>query len=52
MAGGGEDVVAKHKKRGKLLARERIEALQGGGLTDLLDDEEDEVTDDVGASIV
>lgn len=31
---------------------ERIEALQGGGLTDLLDDEEDEVTDDVGASIV
>ena len=31
---------------------ERIESLQGGGLTDLLDDEEDEVTDDVGASIV
>lgn len=31
---------------------ERIELLQGGGLTDLLDDEEDEVTDDVGASIV
>lgn len=31
---------------------ERIEALQGGGLTYLLDDEEDEVTDDVGASIV
>lgn len=31
---------------------ERIEALQGGGLTDLLDDEEDEVMDDVGASIV
>lgn len=31
---------------------ERIESLQGGGLADLLDDEEDEVTDDVGASIV
>ena len=31
---------------------ERIESLQGGGLTALLDDEEDEVTDDVGASIV
>lgn len=31
---------------------ERIESLQGGGLTDLLDDEEDEVTEDVGASIV
>ena len=31
---------------------ERIESLQGGGLTDLLDNEEDEVTDDVGASIV
>lgn len=31
---------------------ERIESLQGGGLTDLLDDEEDEVTDDVGASTV
>lgn len=31
---------------------ERIASLQGGGLTDLLDDEEDEVTDDVGASIV
>ena len=31
---------------------ERIESLQGGGLTDLLDDEEDEVTDDVGAWIV
>lgn len=31
---------------------ERIESLQGGGLTYLLDDEEDEVTDDVGASIV
>ena len=31
---------------------EHIESLQGGGLTDLLDDEEDEVTDDVGASIV
>lgn len=31
---------------------ERIESLQGGGMTDLLDDEEDEVTDDVGASIV
>lgn len=31
---------------------ERIESIQGGGLTDLLDDEEDEVTDDVGASIV
>lgn len=31
---------------------ERIESLQSGGLTDLLDDEEDEVTDDVGASIV
>ena len=31
---------------------ERIESLQGGGLTDLLDDEENEVTDDVGASIV
>ena len=31
---------------------ERIESLQGGGLTDLLDDEEDEVTGDVGASIV
>ncbi|HKY64643.1 MAG TPA: carboxyl transferase domain-containing protein [bacterium] len=26
-AGGGEDAVAKHRKRGKLLARERIEAL-------------------------
>lgn len=31
---------------------DRIESLQVGGLTDLLDDEEDEVTDDVGASIV
>lgn len=31
---------------------ERIESLQGGGLADLLDDEEDEVMDDVGASIV
>lgn len=31
---------------------ERIELLQVGGLTDLLDDKEDEVTDDVGASIV
>lgn len=31
---------------------ERIEMLQGGGLTDLLNDEEDEVTDDVGMSIV
>lgn len=31
---------------------DRIESLQGGGLTDLLDDEEDEVTEDVGASIV
>ena len=31
---------------------ERIESRQGGGLTDRLDDEEDEVTDDVGASIV
>lgn len=31
---------------------DRIESLQFGGLTDLLDDEEDEVTDDVGASIV
>lgn len=31
---------------------ERIESLQGGGLTDLLDEEEDEVTEDVGASIV
>jgi 3-methylcrotonyl-CoA carboxylase beta subunit len=27
MAGGGEEVVAKHKKRGKMLARERIENL-------------------------
>ena len=31
---------------------ERIESLQGGGLTDVLDDEEDEVTVNVGASIV
>ncbi|WP_270561092.1 hypothetical protein [Bifidobacterium dentium] len=31
---------------------ERIESLQGGGLNDLLDDEEDEVMEDVGASIV
>ena len=31
---------------------ERIESLQGGGLTDLLDEEEDEVTEEVGASIV
>ncbi|WP_137656940.1 hypothetical protein [Bifidobacterium moukalabense] len=31
---------------------ERIESLQGGGLNDLLDDEEDEVTEDAGASIV
>lgn len=31
---------------------DRIESLQGGGLTDLLDDEEDEVTEDAGASIV
>ncbi|MCC7433319.1 MAG: hypothetical protein IT363_01445 [Methanoregulaceae archaeon] len=31
MAGGGADVVAKHKKRGKLLARERIEALLDDG---------------------
>ena len=27
MAGGGADLVAKHKKRGKMLARERIESL-------------------------
>jgi acetyl-CoA carboxylase carboxyltransferase component len=31
MAGGGADAVAKHKKRGKLLARERIEALLDPG---------------------
>lgn len=31
---------------------DRIESLQGGGLTDLFEDEEDEVTEDVGASIV
>lgn len=31
---------------------DRIESLQGGGLTDLFDDEEDEVTEDAGASIV
>jgi 3-methylcrotonyl-CoA carboxylase beta subunit len=31
LTGGGEDAVAKHKKRGKLLARERIEALVDGG---------------------
>ncbi len=31
MAGGGDDAVAKHKKRGKLLARERIEALLDDG---------------------
>ena len=31
---------------------DRIESLQGGGLTDLLEDEEDEVTEDAGASIV
>lgn len=31
---------------------DRIKSLQGGGLTDPLDDEEDEVTEDVGASIV
>ena len=27
MAGGGSEAVAKHKKRGKMLARERIEGL-------------------------
>jgi 3-methylcrotonyl-CoA carboxylase beta subunit len=31
MAGGGEDAVAKHKKRGKMLARERVEALLDEG---------------------
>lgn len=31
---------------------DRIESLQGGGLIDLFDDEEDEVTEDAGASIV
>jgi acetyl-CoA carboxylase carboxyltransferase component len=31
MAGGGEEVVAKHKKRGKLLARERVDALLDEG---------------------
>ncbi|MBI1755985.1 MAG: methylcrotonoyl-CoA carboxylase [Fimbriimonas ginsengisoli] len=31
MEGGGPDAVAKHKKRGKLLARERIEALIDAG---------------------
>ena len=31
IAGGGEDAVAKHKKRGKMLARERIEALLDPG---------------------
>ncbi len=31
MAGGGEDAVAKHKARGKMLARERIEALSDPG---------------------
>ncbi|MEZ0325520.1 MAG: carboxyl transferase domain-containing protein [Fimbriimonas sp.] len=31
MAGGGEETVAKHKKRGKLLARERIDALLDDG---------------------
>ena len=31
---------------------DRIESLQCGGLTDLFEDEEDEVAEDVGASIV
>ncbi len=31
MAGGGEEAVARHKKRGKLLARERIEGLLDPG---------------------
>jgi acetyl-CoA carboxylase carboxyltransferase component len=31
MLGGGEDAVAKHKKRGKLLARERIDGLVDEG---------------------
>jgi 3-methylcrotonyl-CoA carboxylase beta subunit len=31
MAGGGDEVVAKHKGRGKLLARERIDALLDSG---------------------
>lgn len=31
LAGGGADAVAKHKKRGKLLARERIDALVDEG---------------------
>jgi 3-methylcrotonyl-CoA carboxylase beta subunit len=31
MSGGGEDAVAKHKKRGKLLARERIDGLLDPG---------------------
>lgn len=31
LLGGGEETVAKHKKRGKLLARERIDALQDDG---------------------
>ena len=31
MQGGGADLIAKHKKRGKMLARERIEALVDSG---------------------
>ncbi|MEQ1823425.1 MAG: carboxyl transferase domain-containing protein [Fimbriimonadaceae bacterium] len=31
LAGGGEEAVAKHKKRGKMLARERIDALVDEG---------------------
>ncbi|MBL8040219.1 MAG: methylcrotonoyl-CoA carboxylase, partial [Chthonomonas sp.] len=31
MAGGGQDAIAKHKSRGKLLARERIDALLDDG---------------------
>ena len=31
MAGGGEELIAKHKKRGKMLARDRIEALVDPG---------------------
>jgi len=31
LQGGGADAVAKHKKRGKLLARERIDALVDPG---------------------
>lgn len=33
MMGGGEELITKHKKRGKLLARERIDALLDEGAT-------------------